>query len=375
MRVNRLPRTARVALACVLALCLGLAAAQPPAPASKTYYVGSVTSETGAPEPALLDLGLWDGGFAFARLQLPRRQEVLYGSGTLSDATALRLAFRRAEPGEDSWWAAELARSAAAGESEAVANEKVGVLTAARDYDWDGEGRTIVGTLRLATGEPLGVSLARLASAARWTFEQGRVYSTTELPRFHGRAELTSFLEESTLPAQRSFARSGLELEEEGALGWGWWREERVEITGAAGPYLSLLSTVDDYTGGAHPNEYHASYLLSAAEGGVVELALTDVFAGQGWLEELSRLVLDDLARQEAMWVTTGEVAALGLEDLEVFTLDAAGLTFHFSPYLMGPYVQGTFRVTLPYEAIGHLAVAGGPLGAFARGAWPEATR
>src|SRR5690606_25788322 len=120
-----------------------------------------------------------------------------YGSGTLSDATALRLAFRRAEPGEDSWWAAELARSAAAGESEAVANEKVGVLTAARDYDWDGEGRTIVGTLRLATGEPLGVSLARLASAARWTFEQGRVYSTTELPRFHGRAELTSFLEES----------------------------------------------------------------------------------------------------------------------------------------------------------------------------------
>src|SRR5690606_38818020 len=76
-----------------------------------------------------------------------------------------------------------------------------------------------------------------------------------------------------------------------------------------------------------------------------------------------------DLGAQEAMWVVQGDVTSLTTDDLAAFTLDAAGLTFHFSPYAMGPYVQGSFRVTLPFEALAGLAADDGPVAAFARGA------
>src|SRR5690554_4304377 len=77
---------------CLLAAA-GLAAAwaQPIADATKTYYVGTLTSEAGAAEPVLLDLSLYQDGFAFGRLQLAGRHEVLHGGGTLRDGTLLRL--------------------------------------------------------------------------------------------------------------------------------------------------------------------------------------------------------------------------------------------------------------------------------------------
>ncbi|HLV12916.1 MAG TPA: DUF3298 domain-containing protein [Trueperaceae bacterium] len=356
---------------CLLAAA-GLAAAwaQPIADATKTYYVGTLTSEAGAAEPVLLDLSLYQDGFAFGRLQLAGRHEVLHGGGTLRDGTLLRLTLAPAPPGDDPWWAAELAHLAHRGEAEREGPGAVAaVLTAERDHDWADEGRTLVGTLRLASGEPLRLAATRLASAARWTFELGRVTSTAVLPRFHGQAAVNAWLEELALPPQQDFAAEGVGLLEEGSLGWAWWREERFELAGAAGPYLSLLATTDVYTGGAHPNAWHESHLVALEDGRVVTLGLEDLFAGEGWLDAVSELVLADLGAQEAMWVVQGDVTSLTTDDVAAFTLDAAGLTFHFSPYAMGPYVQGSFRVTLPFEALAGLAADDGPVAAFARGA------
>lgn len=369
------PRRRRLAaLACALAaLCLGAAWAQPPrTPAAKDYYVGTVAPAGGTEEPLLLDLSLWDDGFAFARLQLPGRHEVLLGAGRLEGGSDLRLVLRRALPGEDPWWSAALARAAAAGEAEPEqVSETVAVLSADRDYGWAAEGRTLAGVLRLATGEPLRLTATRLASEARWSFDMGRVSSAAVLPRFPGLEGLSSWLVDGALPPARGFAAEGLAMHDAGELGWGWWREERVDLTGVAGPYLSLLSTVDDYTGGAHPNSLTGSHLLAVRGDDVASLGLADLFAGGGWLEELSALVLAGLAEQGALWVTQGQVSELDASDLAVFTLDAAGVTFHFSPYLMGPYAQGSFRVTVPYGALAGLAAPGGPLDSFARGDAP----
>ncbi len=373
MRV-RAPYLRAAALACTLAaLCLGAASAQPPrTPANKDYYVGTLTARGATAAPVLLDLSLWDDGFAFARLQLLGRGEVLFGTGRLEESTDLRLALRRADPDEDPWWAAALARAASAGEAAPEREgEVVAVLTADRDYGWEDEGRVLNGVLRRASGEPATLTATRLASAARWSFDMGRVSSAAVLPRFPGRDALNRWLVDGALPTARGFADEGLATLDDGALGWGWWREERVDVAGASGPYLSLLSTTDDYTGGAHPNSFTGSYLLAVDGDEVTVLGLADLFAGDGWLAELSALVLDGLAEQGAMWVTQGEVEALAADDLAAFTLDAAGLTFHFSPYQMGPYVQGSFRVTVPYDALAHLAAPDGPLASFARGDEP----
>lgn len=356
-------------VACALAVCLAAAGAQPPLTASKTYYTGSLTRD-GTTEPAALDLSLYDDGFAFGRLQLPGQQELLYGSGRLMDGSRLRMVFRQAEPGEDPWWAAEIAHLRAQGAADHVElGATVAVLAATREYEWYGEGGTLAGTLRYANGEPAEVELTRLATAARWSFENGRVSSTAILPRFPGQTALNERLYQYAVPAMTSFAEVGLSLDDSRSLGWAWWREERVELAGAADRFLSLLTTVDDYTGGAHPNSLIGSYLLEVGARGVTPLSLGDLFAGEGWIEEVSERVLDGLRRQEAMWVTEGEVTDLSDRDLAVFTLDVAGVTFHFSPYLMGPYVQGTFRVTLPYADIAHLFDRAGPLPHFESGA------
>src|SRR5690606_36886351 len=150
---------------CLLAAA-GLAAAwaQPIADATKTYYVGTLTSEAGAAEPVLLDLALYQDGFTFGRLPLAGRHEVAHGGGP---------------PGDDPWRAAVLAHLAHRGEAEREGPGAVAaVLTAERDHDWADEGRTLVGTLRLASGAPLRLAATRLASAACWTFELGRVTST-----------------------------------------------------------------------------------------------------------------------------------------------------------------------------------------------------
>ena len=355
-------------------LALSSAAAQtagdrPPGP---VWYAGTVRAAGEGTKPVQLHLTLYPDGFAFGRLQLPGRGLELLGPGHLQDGVDLRLALAELQPGEDPWWAAELAHLAAttpASRAETPLRDTVAVLKATRDLDFADEGRQLTGTFRWSTGEPLEFAVERVATSAMWSLEQGRISSSAVLPYFTAHAELSQWFERDALPAWRSFVAEGRDLSIAGVIGWGWYREERVQVAGAAGDLISVLSTVDTYTGGAHPNTFHHSYLLQAGRTGVARLDLADLFGRQTrWLARLSDLVIEGLRRQQATWVVDGQVARLHEDDLAVFTLTAQGVTFHFSPYLMGPYVQGTFRVTLPFEALLDLATPDSPLATFAAG-------
>ncbi len=375
MRPGSLKSTwARVLVAAVVvAVATGAgaqsAAERPPGP---TWYTGTLSASVGDTEPVQVHLTLYEDGFAFARVQLPAQGIELLGPGRLKDGVDLRLRLWELQPGEDPWWAAELAHLAATSPDAAPdtrLRDTAAVLMATRDVDFADEGRTLTGTFRWSTGEPSDLVVARVATSVRWEFEQGRISSTAVLPYFDTSPDLNRWLEADALPAWRSFVAEGRSLAEDGVIGWGWYREERLQVAGGAGDLLSILSTVDTYTGGAHPNAFHHSHLLRAGRDGVVDVQLADLFAGRSrWLPRLSDLVLDGLRRQQAAWVVDGQVASLTEDDLAVFTLTARGITFHFSPYLMGPYVQGTFRVTLPYYDVVDLAAADSPLLTFASG-------
>ncbi len=351
----------------------GLASAQPvgDAPVGPTWYAGTLSAE-GDTQFAHLHLTLFEDGFAFGRIQLPELGQVLLGPGHLRDGTELRLMLSELQVGEDPWWAAQLAHLAATDPDAVVEpplRETVAVLTATRDVDFADEGTELTGTFRWSSGEPLELGLQRVAHSARWEFTQGRISSAVVLPFLTQRPELNQWLERDAMPAWRSFISDGRSLEAEHYIGWGWYREERVEVAGAAGDLLSVLSTVDTYTGGAHPNTFHHSYLLKAGPTGVTRVGLADLFGRRtGWLRGLSEMVIQGLRDQRATWVVEGQVVSLGADDLAVFTLSAQGITFHFSPYLMGPYVQGTFLVTLPYADVVALAAPDSPLRTFAAG-------
>lgn len=367
-------RAGILATAIGVALTVSSASAQasgdrPPGP---VWYAGTLSTAGEGAEPVQLHLTLYPDGFAFGRLQLPGRGLELLGPGHLRDGIDLRLTLSELQPGEDPWWAAELAHLAAtspASGAETPLRDTVAVLKATRDMDFADEGRQLTGTFRWSTGEPMDLEVQRVATSAVWSFEQGRISSSAVLPYFSVRPELSQWFERDALSAWRAFVTEGRDLAAEGVIGWGWYREERMQVAGAAGDLISVLSTVDTYTGGAHPNTFHHSYLLRAGRTGVVRLELADLFGRQSrWLVRLSDLVLEGLREQQATWVVDGQVVRLNEDDLAVFTLTAQGVTFHFSPYLMGPYVQGTFRVTLPFEALIDLATPDSPLATFASG-------
>ena len=358
----------------VVALLAEGAAAQSTAdrPPGPVWYSGTLSAAEEGTEPVQIHLTLYEDGFAFGRVQLPARGLDLLGPGRLKDGVDLRLALSELQPGEDPWWAAELAHlsmTTPSSDAQQPLRETVAVLAATRDVDFADEGRHLKGTFRWSTGEPMDLAVDRVALSAAWNFEQGRISSAVVLPYFTARPELNRWFERDAMPAWRAFITEGRSVQGDGVLGWGWYREERLQVAGAAGDLISVLSTVDTYTGGAHPNSFHHSYLLQAGRSGVAKLELADLFGGRSrWLPRLSDLVLDGLRSQQATWVVDGQVTRLNEDDLAVFTLTAQGVTFHFSPYLMGPYVQGTFRVTLPYEDVLGLAAPDSPLATFANG-------
>jgi hypothetical protein len=213
----------------------------------------------------------------------------------------------------------------------------------------------------------LNLELHRRAEYATWELVQGRIRSSFTSPHWlEAGSPVSEFLEAGGRTRLDDFVREGRRFSADGMLGWGWEMHEYVTLEGAARSYLSLLNHAYVYTGGAHPNTFFASYLLEVRPSGVTVLGVEDLFrADSTWLRRLTPLILQDLARQGAEWVTQGDVTELTVNDLASFTLSADGLTFYFSPYAMGPYVQGSFEVTLPFEALLGLAPAGGPLEAF----------
>lgn len=361
-----------------------VAAALPPAfaqagdAASRTVYMGSVlntsaTPSAGSPaaarESVILDLTLYDDGFAFGKLILPRRGLVIAGGGALRNNSDLRLVFRSEVPGMYGGWAAQFAHQPTDGALAAPQPGVVASFSGYRDYAFGAEGTLITGALAFSS-EPnrvLNLELQRRAEYASWELVQGRIRSSFTSPYWlDASSPVADFLESAGRTRIDDFVREGRRFGADGMLGWGWEMHEYVTLEGAARSYLSLLDHAYVYTGGAHPNTFFTSYLLELRPSGVTQLAIQDLFRTEStWLKRLTPLILADLARQEAAWVTQGDVTELTHNDLSAFTLSADGLTFYFSPYAMGPYVQGSFEVTLPYEALLGLAPAGGALEAF----------
>lgn len=332
-------------------------------------------------EEAFLDLTLFDDGFAFARLHLAGRGVALEGSGLEGEDGVLRVDFYRpADPAMPAWapdaaWSE--ARSAletgpASGRPPVgAAPRPLATLEAERSSTGLDDGSRLTGTVLVAGGERGAVALRRIAQYVTWRVTQGVIDARFSLPHFGPGlcASANAFLERGGLARLQAFVDEGRALADDDAVGWGWSIDEQLDVAGLAGCYLSLRATIDTYTGGAHPNTFFDAYLLELGSFGIRRLDLVDLFRqGTAWLPRLEALVLADLARQDAMWVVEGGVTALTEEDLAVYHLSPAGLTFTFAPYAMGPYVQGAFTVTVPFEEILDLAPEGGVLAAFATG-------
>lgn len=133
-----------------------------------------------------------------------------------------------------------------------------------------------------------------------------------------------------------------------------------------APPLIGLSCHRWSYEGGAHgfaATDGKSFFLVGDTHRPVAWNHLVDADR----LAELSALCLEELEEQGAEWVTSGELDALDREALSAFSLSPAGVTFHFAPYLVGPYAQGTFEVLVPWRRMLDLMPASSPVRGAAR--------
>jgi len=130
---------------------------------------------------------------------------------------------------------------------------------------------------------------------------------------------------------------------------------------------VSLGCREFEYAGGAHPNteSYSENYALDGG-GKPRKLALRDIVrTSPAAMAQLSRLLIEDLKRQRASAVIDGSIKdfskELGANGIP-FTLLPRGVAFQFSPYVVGSYAEGSFRVVIPYRKVAALLNANGPV-------------
>lgn len=149
-----------------------------------------------------------------------------------------------------------------------------------------------------------------------------------------------------------------------------YWRRHslslRYDDTLVSANFLSVLSASYEYTGGAHGNTYFGSFLFDRRTKAMVSLddLLDDVSEGAPALVAIRDAVYDGLVEQkqqrwgEEEFDPNGDVFLADVRPstdfLTMFTAEPStdpgkigGLTFHFAPYIVGPYAEGTFTVTV----------------------------
>ncbi|GMV99359.1 MAG: hypothetical protein AMXMBFR84_04980 [Candidatus Hydrogenedentota bacterium] len=116
---------------------------------------------------------------------------------------------------------------------------------------------------------------------------------------------------------------------------------------------ISLLFSMDTYTGGAHGYGTYVTFTFQLGAADVKQLSLDDLFtAGTDYRKTLETICLAKLKEDGAGFVIDGTVSELKEEDLNLFTVSAGGITIYFPPYAVGSYAEGPREVLIPFDAV-----------------------
>jgi hypothetical protein len=198
--------------------------------------------------------------------------------------------------------------------------------------------------------EAMPINWQVVAVYASLRFQQGRIEATSYVPHFTTRASiLNEPWQAQAFEETLQFAREGQRDVPEYDL-FGYWLEDTFDIAYYADDFVSVLQVYNVYGGGAHPNVFYGARNVGIGQD-AVELTLSDVLSKQG-LMVLSDYVLEQLSAQDAQFVVNDAMTYLNEQDMSAFVVSPQGLHIHFAPYAVGPYVQGSFEVVVPWDVL-----------------------
>ncbi len=108
-----------------------------------------------------------------------------------------------------------------------------------------------------------------------------------------------------------------------------WEHVDHVTIRYASNSIISMMHETYGYAGGAHGMTWYTPINLRLSSSGASGFGLDDVFLkGSGWEKKVSELIIADLKKQKAGWITRGEVTEVGVDLLDRFTVSLPESTF-----------------------------------------------
>jgi hypothetical protein len=149
-----------------------------------------------------------------------------------------------------------------------------------------------------------------------------------------------------------------------------WTFDRGYRLRAAAGPYVSVLIDSGEYTGGAHPNSVLDTLLWDGgsnrrigmqtlfretAKKGPTATALAKLVRDAIIAEKKKREIpIDDPATDPWLEPIKPDFSTLGAPSLAPSTVAsrASGMTFHFSPYGVGAYVEGSYTLFIPFASL-----------------------
>lgn len=130
----------------------------------------------------------------------------------------------------------------------------------------------------------------------------------------------------------------------------------------AVGAVVSGYLEHYEYTGGAHPNTTHHPFVFALRAGKPARLHLSEVLVPEASIRDLeSRVILpklNDAKKARGM----EPLGALPSGTSESFFASSNGLTWIFSPYAVGAYVEGTYIIKATWAELDSFLSATGPL-------------
>jgi hypothetical protein len=149
-----------------------------------------------------------------------------------------------------------------------------------------------------------------------------------------------------------------------------WSFERSYTLLSTVDPFVSVLRTDYSFQGGAHPNTVVDTILWDNRINKRVSMRpfFTETRDNGPTMTALARLIRDAVAKEKKArgiavaakpaddeWLKAIEPSLLKLGPLALARSTmpgkSGGLTVHFSPYAVGPYVEGRYTVVIPWRA------------------------
>jgi hypothetical protein len=137
----------------------------------------------------------------------------------------------------------------------------------------------------------------------------------------------------------------------------GWFVDSVCDAALVSYEFVSVLCEDATYSGGAHEMAGASSYAWSIDAAGAHRVKIADV-VGAARTSKLEEVLHGELKKRGAAFVVDGTVAPKDLfyQDDGPFAVDRDGITFVFSPYVVGPWSDGEWRQHLDWATLRSIA-------------------